>query len=450
MKIVWKNVWTATAILSMLMKGMVADAQQIHQFSLQECLDYARKNNTQVKNALLDIQIQRQTNREITASAYPQINGNVSLIDNLNLATQLIPGEFFGQPAGTFVPLKFGTIFNLNGGVTLQQVLFDGQVFVGLQARKAAIDFYVKTAEVTEQTIRTNIYKTYYQLSASKTQLQILDANIAQLQKLQHDNEVMYKNGFAEQIDVNRAGVQLANVQTQKDQAISTIENGFLGLKILMGMPMKDSLILTDSVTYDQIKSGVLENLTYNYRDRKEYQLAEIASQLRAFDVKRYKYTYYPTVNLNANYAENAQRNKFTFFKSGQQWFTSSYVSLNINIPIFDGFARSARVQRAKLNLQEAQNNIDGLKQTIDRDVSQAINNYNTAIRTLDNQKRNMELAELVYSQSKKKFEAGLGSQLDITSAQTDLQVAQNNYINAMYTAIVAKGDFLNATGKLQ
>jgi outer membrane protein TolC len=100
--------------------------------------------------------------------------------------------------------------------------------------------------------------------------------------------------------------------------------------------------------------------------------------------------------------------------------------------------------------LQQSQNTLDNLKLTIDQEVSQAINNYNSAIRTLDNQKRNMDLAEVVYNQTKKKFEAGLGSQLEITSAQSDLQVAQSNYINAMYDAIIAKIDFLKATGKLK
>ena len=68
---------------------------------------------------------------------------------------------------------------------------------------------------------------------------------------------------------------------------------------------------------------------------------------------------------------------------------------------------------------------------------------------TLDEQKRNIDLAETVYNQTKLKREQGLGSTLEITSAQTDLQIAQNNYILSLYDAINAKVDFLKATGRL-
>ena len=60
-----------------------------------------------------------------------------------------------------------------------------------------------------------------------------------------------------------------------------------------------------------------------------------------------------------------------------------------------------------------------------------------------------MQLAERVYNQAKKKYEIGTGSNTDITNAQTDLRVAQSNYITALYNAIIAKVDYVKAIGKL-
>ncbi len=60
-----------------------------------------------------------------------------------------------------------------------------------------------------------------------------------------------------------------------------------------------------------------------------------------------------------------------------------------------------------------------------------------------------MALAENVFQQTKKKFEAGTGSQTEINQAQTDMKTAQTNYINSLYNAIIARVDFLKATGKL-
>ena len=172
--------------------------QTTNQFSVKQAADYGLKNAVQVKNALLDVLIQQQSNKDITSAAYPQITANGTMTDYLNIPTSLLPGEIFGQPAGTFIPVRFGTKYTANGGVSLNQILFDGQVFVGLQARKTSIDLRQKAAEVTQENIKANIYKIYYQLVVGKTQVELLDANITRLQKLDHDTREIYKNGFAE------------------------------------------------------------------------------------------------------------------------------------------------------------------------------------------------------------------------------------------------------------
>ncbi|MEK7226419.1 MAG: TolC family protein, partial [Bacteroidota bacterium] len=81
--------------------------------------------------------------------------------------------------------------------------------------------------------------------------------------------------------------------------------------------------------------------------------------------------------------------------------------------------------------------------------VEAAKNNYRNAIATMDFQKKNMELAEKIYQQTKKKYEVGTGSQIEIVAAQTEMKSAQTNYVTALYDAIIAKVDFLKATGKL-
>ncbi|MCH5683125.1 TolC family protein [Niabella sp. W65] len=102
------------------------------------------------------------------------------------------------------------------GGVSLSQILFDGQVFTGLQARRTLIDYKEKAAEVTAEQIRAVVAKIYYQLVLSKVQLALLDSNIALLQKNQHDTKIMYDNGFVEKLEIDKLEVQIANVQSQK------------------------------------------------------------------------------------------------------------------------------------------------------------------------------------------------------------------------------------------
>jgi len=428
--------------------SLAQDTTKRHEFSVQQCVDYARKNNVQVKNALLDIKIQQQTNRTITARALPSVSASAAFTDYIDIPTSLIPGEIFGQPPGTYIPVQFGTKYTASGGVTLNQILFDGQVFVGLQARETSILYQQKTAEVTEEQIKANIYKVYYQLVASKTQISLLDANIARLEKLKSDANIMFQNGFAERLDIDKADVQLSNLKTEKLKALNRISNGYLGLKTLMGMPVKETLVLTDSISDSQIKKDMLRD-SVNYNDRKEYQNLMLVKKLNEYNIKSKKLSYYPTLSLQGNYSKQAQRNKFDFFDKGGDWFTTSFIGLNLSIPIFSGFSKDAEVTKARIELQQVQNNIDDLKINIDNDAEQARLNFISAVETMDYQKKNMQLAENVYNQTKKKFEVGTGSNTEINAADTDLKAAQTNYINAMYDAIIAKIDYLKAIGQL-
>lgn len=440
-----------------------------YEFSVKQAIDFAKKNNVNVKNALLDVQYQEQVNREVTSAAYPHINASLGTTYNPNVATQVLPNfispatyqvlvdegvkDGNGNPIQMpndfgFIAAQFGTKFSANAGITLSQILFDGQVFVGLQARDATMRFTRKNAEITEEMIRVNIYKIYYQLVVAKKQVEYLDANIALWEKNLNDTRILYENGFAEKLDIDRVNVVLTNVQTERRKILNAISNGYYGLKVLIGMPVRDELVLTDTINDDEVKAGMLEALSYNYKDRKEYQYAQIGKELNEYNTRRYKLSQIPTVTLSGTYAKNAQRDKWNFLGKGD-WFTISNVNLNISIPIFNGFYTKSKIQQTKIKQQQINNQIEALELSIDNEVETARNNFKSAITTMDFQKKNMELAEKVYNQTKKKYEVGTASQTDINTTQTGLKEAQTNYVSALYDAIVAKIDFLKATGKL-
>ena len=422
----------------------------VHVFSIQQCMDYARQHNAQVKNALLDLQIQQQSNKATTAGALPNISGTASTVDYFQTPVTLFPAEFFGGPPGTYQALSFQQQYAASGGLQLNQVLFDGTVFVGLQARKASIDYQQKAIDITEENIKVNIYKVCYQLIVGKTQIEQVDANVARAQKLLNDTKALFDNGFSEKLDVDKSTVQLANLQTQKIITQSSIDNGYTGLKYLMGMPIRDSLILTDQFSEEDIKSGVLDDTAYRYEDRNEYQSLEITKRLNEYNIKRYKYSYLPTASIVGAYQKNAYSNTYNFFEKSGTYYSTSYAQLNINVPIFSGFAKNANLKKAKLQLQQVQNQVDYMKISIDNDVAQAKTKFRSSIITVDFQKKNMVLAESVYNQTKKKYESGLASNTDVTNTQTDFITAQTNYINALYDAVVAKVDYNKATGRLK
>jgi outer membrane protein len=434
-------------LMMILFSSLKIMAQQKNEFSVKQAVDYGIKNSVAVKNALLDIQIQKQTNREFTANAYPQVGAGITLNNFINIPVSLIPKSAFGGPVGEFNEAQFGTNFNTTASIDASQLLFDGQVFVGLQARSAAMQFATKNSEVTAEGIKANIYKIYYQIAVGKKQATSIDANIERFEKLLHDVTEIYKQGFAEKLDIDKVQVQLNNLKVEKIKIDNQLEAGNVGLKFLMNMPQKDVLVLTDTVSEASLKENVLDE-KYDYNNRKEIQLLNIAAKLGEYNIRRYKLSKLPTVAAFASYQKNAQRQEFDFFGKGS-WFTTSLVGLKVSIPIFDGFARRAKIDKAKYELEKTKNNISQFKELIDFDVNSANIKMKNALLTIDNQKQNVTLAEKVYNTTKKKYEAGLGSNQEIYNAQTDLKVAQTNYYAALYDAVIAKIDYLKAVGKL-
>lgn len=445
-------------------------ATQQHAFTAQQAVDYAMKNNVQVKNSLLGIQLQKETNRQITANAFPRLNGSLSNTMNPNIATQVIPnfispatyqvlidqgvkdgnGNAITMPQDFgYVAAQFGTKYSANAAVSLNQILFDGQVFVGLQARDASMQFAQKNAELTSAIIKANVLKIYYQLVVSRTQLSMLDATIDFVKKNLSDTRVLYDNGFREKLDIDRVSVQLSNLQTERNKVVNLVSNGYYGLKVLMGMPVQDELILTDTLSPEMIKEGVLADAPYNYEDRKEFQVASLGKKLGEYNIRRYRLSQIPTFSLNGVYAKNAQRNTWNFLSSSQRWFTISNISVNMTLPIFNGFFTRSKITQSKIELQRTLNEIEELKRTIDNEVVVAVNNFQSALSRMDAQQQNLTLAEKVYQQTKKKYELGLASQTEINLAQNELKTAQTNYVTALSEAIIAKIDWQKATGKL-
>lgn len=451
--------------------GNTVLAQTVNQFSAKQAVDYGVKNSVQVKNALLDIKIQEQTNREITAAALPHLNGSVSSTHYFNVPITSIPnfispatysvlvdeGVKNGNGTPIVVPnggkfdnlnLQFGTPWVASAGLDFSQLLFDGQVFVGLQARRAAMDLSRAAAEVTTEQIKANIYKIYYQLVVGKRQLTSIDANIERFDKLLHDTREIHKNGFAEKLDVDKVIVQLNNLKTEKLRVENQLAAGLAGLKFLLNMPQKEELILTDTLSEEKVKADMLDE-SYNYEDRKEIKLLTISSKLNAYNVKRHKLSGLPTISFNGSYQKNAQRQGFNFFWSEGDWFTTALVGLRIAVPIFDGNARRARLESARITLQKTENNLQQAREQIDNDVVQARINFKSAISTMDMQRQNIRLAEDVFNTTKLKYDQGLGSNQELYTAQTELRVAQNNYYSALYDAVTARIDYLKAVGRL-
>ncbi len=449
-----KHLKTYALILSLVGILYNTQAQEANKtsFSLQEAIDYSMKHSPNYLNSELDLKSADYRRKEITGVGLPQINGSVDIKDYIDIPTSLLPAQIFGGPAGSFIPVKFGTKYNATAGLSASQLIFSSDYIFGLKASKEFMNLSKINVTRTKADVVAQVSKAYYLTLVSRERIKLLDANIARLKKVYEDTKAISEQGFAEKIDAERLEVQYNNLMTEKDKTTKLIELSEIALKFQMGYNINDPLVLADSL------GNVADNQDLNasrmdISQRPDYQLLQKQQVLYDLDVKRLKWGYLPTLSAYGSYQYNAQRNEFNFANDkndpSKKWFKVFVVGATLNVNIFDGLQRNYKIQQAKMTSLKNINTMRNLELAAQFEATSASVTFGNAALNLNVQKKNMELASHVYDISQKKYTEGVGSNLEVVTAQTSLREAQTNYINAIYDLIVAKIDYQKATGTL-
>jgi len=438
------------AIAGIILSASAARAQQPVQLSLKDCMDYAIKHNYSIKNAQLDVQIQHAQNNETVAGAYPHINGKAELDDYLNPQKNFIDGSYFGAP-GQVIGLPFSLNYAGLASISGSQLLFDGSVFIALKARNSAMELARQSGQVTEETVRYNVYKAYNSLVIAYRQYDIIKSSLSYARSLEHDITITQQNGFAEKIDVERTKVQVLNLATDSVKVGNLLTVSEQMLKYQMGMDLGKEIILTDTVVDNRKQEALSLLSTEEQYDRvPEYNVLNTTLILNQYNLKRYQLTAIPTLNAFGAMGYNYGANKLENVMSFSNYAFNSVVGLQLNVPIFNGFMRTNQVSEAKLNIEKSKNNIENMKQTIDFHAAQSKTALKNAILEVQSQRGNMELSADVLDLAQKKYKAGVGSNLEVNQAQTDHLQAQNNYFSALLDVINAEADLKKALGLLK
>jgi outer membrane protein TolC len=422
-------------------------------FSLSQAVEYAIKHNINVKNSQLDALSAEARIGEIRAAGLPQVSANLGLSDNLIIQRVFLPASFVDPKAAPDAPpfaAKFGVTYQGSASATLNQLIFSGSYFIGLKAAATYRELAQKNTTQSKVTVAENVTKAYYSVQVAEERAKVLDLNISRVDSLLRETVVMNKSGFVELLDVNRLEVQVNNLQTERQKVQNLIELSYTLLKFQMGLPMTEPIKLTDNindVNVDNLKPGS-PSTGLNYAARIEYSLLETQLKLADLDIRNTKSGYLPTVSASLGYGHNNGRNNLgDIFTT--RWFNNSILSLNVNIPIFDGFSKKYQIDQKKITLDKVKNSQNLLKQSIDLQASQADISIKNAYATLETQKRNQDLAAEIVRVSKIKYKEGVGSNIEVINAESSFKEAQTNYFAALYDLLIAKVDLSKAKGEL-
>jgi len=429
-----------------IVQAQVTDSLN-YKFSLKEAVDYALSHQSAVLNAQIDEEIAKNDVKKTVGTGLPQVSTTFNFQDYLKVPTSLLPGEFFGQP-GTQIPVKFGVKYNSSAGIELNQLLFDGTYIVGLQASKTYKELSVRSTTRTKIETVVAVTKAYYSVLVNKEQLKLIDANLVQLTKSFNDTEAMFKNGFAEKIDADRLLVLKNNLETERENATHLLSVNIDLLKFQMGMPVTASLEPVDKISEVRAQPvSVVVADTAAYKARIEYSLLETQKKLNLLDVKRYKSTFLPTLKGFASATKSFQSDDFSNLYN--QNYPTSVIGLTLSWNLINGGQRIYQLRNAKLVVRQTENKMEDLRNGIVNEISTNQKLYANSQRSLENQERNLKLAEEILRVTRIKYEQGIGSSLEVTTAETSLKEAQNNYITALYNLLINKVDLDKATGKI-
>jgi outer membrane protein TolC len=419
-----------------------------YSFSLKQAIDFAFQNQTDIQNAVLDQKSAQSRANELLGIGLPQISASADITHFIDIPTTFVPAEFFGGEKGSYAPVQFGQPYSSTAGLSASQLLFDGSYLVGVKASRMYADLMRKQVIQTKTEKAALISKAYYNVQVNSERLQMLDANVKRLKKQLDEMQVMYDNGFIEKIDLDRISLAYNNIETEKANADRLIVLAQNLLKFQMGLNVNDELVLTDKL--EDVKVVADNNLSQNIdiSNRIEMDVLNTTKELLRADLRLKKSSYLPSLAAFGSYSVSASRNDFDIFEN-KPWFRTSIIGVKLNVPIFDGFQKAAKVNQARFALNKMENQIKTATQGFQLEAQTAKTTLTNALGSLANQEKNRTLAADVARITKIKYQQGVGSSLEVMDAETALKVAETNYYAAMVEAFIAKVDFEKATGTL-
>jgi len=414
--------------------------------SLDQALEMALRKNTTMLNAALDIDYAETQVNELKAQGLPQVSGSADFSHTFKIPTQIIPGDFVGQP-GTTIATQFGVPFNVNVGVGASQLLFDGTFFLGLKAASEFVNISKLSASASEIDIKEGVTKAYYMALISQQNIGQLSASLANIKKLQSETEQLYKAGFAEKLDVDRLTLSVSNLEININKLQNQAKLAKQLLLNTIGVDVNQELTLTSKIPGEPTSDSYAA--VFNPENRIEIKLIDQQQELNQLNLKRYKMGYFPSIYGNFSYGSSTFASDGKFGELGDDWYGNGRYAVSLNVPIFDGLYKKAKMDQAKIDFKKTENTKQQALLGMNLQVGQAKTNYLNALKTIELQKKSQDLAESIFNTTKIKFKEGIGSSFEMINAESELTEANTNYLNALYEINVARIDLNKALGIL-
>ncbi len=430
-------------LLASSLFALVIQAQEkALSFTLEEATQFAIENSYVLRNTNQDIRIAQKKVWETISTGLPQVSATANYNIFLNLPVSLIPGEFFGEEAGTYVPVTFGQDYNSDFGLSVSQQIFDGSWIVGVSSAELYVNLSKQAHEKAEIDIRDAVSQAYYLVLISERYRMVMEENLVNTQKIYEETKMYYQNGFREEQDVDQLLIILKNAENEVIRSGRELKIAKTVLKYSMGYNLDDEIILKDDLdVFLQPLVQEPKSIQFDSFGHIDYRLAYSNFQVTEKLLRLEKAAYLPTLSAFYSYSKTTYGNKANLFK--EEWYPSSLIGLQASIPIFNSGSKRSKVQQAKLELEKAATQREFTKLTLKKNYLTALAEMETIREQFLNVQENRELAKRILDKTQIKFNNGM-----VSSAELSQQEKQ--YIEAFQALVSSTMQLLQADLKLK
>jgi len=409
-------------------------------FSLASAQDYALDHAYGVQIAQLEIDRAKQIYRQNLAYGLPQASASGQYIYNVELGALVT--DFDGN--GILEELVFGTDYQAQAGVAVNQLIFDGSYVVGLMAAKVLKEGAAIGMEQSKAELKREVAKAYHLSLLSEESINVLKANEGYLADLAFEMQKMNEAGLVSKADADQMMLNYNNIKNTLRYAEGQAKVAKMLLKLQMGFPVEKELLLVDNMEGLVVNAAVastMANIAFDPTSSVDYM--GMANQVEGAELQllNQRLGFLPTIGVT--YQNNIQymSEKANIFSDNAVDIPSSLVAGNINIPLFTSGNGHAKVQEARIQRDQA---IIGLQQMEDGLVIQhaaLVNDFHQGIAEYLAQKQSVSLAKRIRDQRRLEYKEGMTSSMELTQSEAQYQEALQAKFMAAQNALDTKSE---------
>ncbi len=448
--------------------------------SLGGALEAALANSWALRDVRLGLSVADQQVREAWSNVMPSVRASASYQRNLKVQQAFLPAFIFDPdaPPDELVPVRFGSDNTWQAGLTLEQPLFEYGVFIGVGAAARYRSLEEERVRGAVHELVTSVRMAYLEALLRSEEVRLTEQSVERVRRTLEETRALNRAGLASDYDVLRLEVQLANLEPNLIRARNGVLAAKRALLTVIGrdprgadrVELEGSLNRLDITAFaangpeertllqyaglDGEDAGGWQDPEALYGEaleaRSRVQQARLAVELERARLKAQWAEYFPKLTLFSSYNLTAQQNGVPeFFGSERQRASFAFAGLRVELPVFLGFARDARVQQAKSTLAQAEVRLQQVEFETLREVRDLVELVDESRRRVASQRQAVAQARRGYEIASAEYRSGLGSQLQITDAEVALRQSEFNYSQAVYDYLVARVRLEAALGRV-